>query len=164
MAILTFPDEIYELYRELLSDLPQGTAELTRQPSKDPGGGEDIVITPANPNSAQICLHPGGDIVYTAIGRYTSMEFFVSLRKQEEQGLQSLRKISRAVVDGKFSEDVWMSNGKLVKSSGIIEIDGKTRRIGRFLTFSNPFRRKLSQHLEYSPYVQLEHRDLGPLQ
>src|ERR1017187_9817368 len=98
MAILTFPDEIYELYKKLLSSLPQGTAMLSRQPSKDPAGGEDIVITPANPNSAQISLHPGGDIIYTAIGRHTIMEFFVSTRRQQEQELESLRKISRAVI------------------------------------------------------------------
>jgi hypothetical protein len=154
MAIPTFPDEIYELYKELLSSLPQGTAMLTRQPSRDSAGGEDIVITPANPNSAQISLHPGGDVVYTAIGRHTSMEFFVSTPRQQKQELESLRKISRAVIDGKFSEDIWMLNGKLVKSSAIIESDGRMQKIGGFLTFFNPFRRKQRQHFDYLPYVQ----------
>lgn len=166
MAILTFPDEIYDLYRELLFGLPQGTAVLTRQPAKDPAGGEDIVITPANPNSAEICLHPLGDIIYTAIGRHTSMEFWVSSRKQEEQELKNLRNVSRAVIDGKFSEDVWTVNGKIVKSRGILEIDGRMQKIGGFLTFFNPLRRKQWQHYDYSPYVQLGPGELGqtPLQ
>jgi hypothetical protein len=161
MAILTFPDEICELYRELLSRLPQGTAELTTQPSKDPAGGEDIVVIPANPNSARICLHPGGDIIYTAIGRHTTFELFVSSRKQEELELEDLRKVSRAVIDGKFSEDVWMVNGKIVKSTGIFESDGEMKKIGGFRTFFNPFRRKQKQHFDYSPYVASG--QLGPV-
>lgn len=128
MATLTLEDEICDLYRELLSGLLQGTAVLMRQPSRDPAGGEDIAITPADPNSAQICLHPLGDIIYSSFGRHTSMEFWVSTQKQEAQELESLRKISRAVIDGKFSEDVWMLDGKIVKSSGIIEIDGKIQK------------------------------------
>ncbi len=162
MAILTFPDEIYELYRELLSGLPQETAVLTRQPSTDPAGGEDIVITPGNPNSAEIYLHPAGDIIYTAIGRHTTFELWVSSRKEEELELGNLRKISRAVIDGKFSEDVWMVNGKIVKSTGIFESDGRMKKIGDFLTFSNPFRRKQRQHFDYSPYVQLGHTEFAP--
>ncbi len=120
MATLTFPDEIYELYRDLLSGLPQGTATLARQPSEDPAGGEDIVITPANPTSAQITLHPSGDIIYTAIGRHTTFELWVSSRKQEELELENLRNLSRAVIDGKFSEDIWMVNGEIVKSKGYL--------------------------------------------
>jgi len=154
MAVLTFADEIYELYRELLSVLPPGTAALARQPSRDPAGGEDIVITPTNPNSAEICLHPGGEIVYTAIGRHTSMELFASSQKQEQQELERLRKISRAVIGGRFSEDVWTVDDKIVKSRGIIEIDGKMQRIGGFLTLCNPLRRKQRRHYDYSPYVQ----------
>ncbi len=153
MAIVTFPDEIYGMYQELLCGLPQGTAVLMRLPSKDPAGGEDIVVTPANPNSAQICLHPVGDIIYSSFGRHTSMEFWVSTRKQEEQELENLRKISRAVIDGQFSEDVWTVNGKIVKSRGLLEIGAKTQKIGGFLTFFNPFRRKQRQHFDYSPYT-----------
>ena len=153
MAILSFPDEIHELYRDLLSSLPQGTAALARQRSKNPAGGEDIVIIPANPNSAEISLHPGGDIIYTAIGRHTTMELWVSTRKQEEKELESLRKISKAVIDGKFREDVWMVNGKVVKSTGTFEIDDRMQKIGSFRTFFNPFRRKQRQHFDYSPYV-----------
>jgi hypothetical protein len=154
MPILTFPDEIYELYRELLSRLPQGAATLARQPSGDPSGGEDIVVTPANSNSAAICLHPGGDIIYTGIGRHTTMELWVSSRKYEEQELGKLQKISRAVIDGKFSEDVLMVNGKIVRSQGMFEIDGRMQKMGGFLTFFNPLRRKQWQHFDYAPYVQ----------
>jgi hypothetical protein len=154
MAILTFPDEIYELYRELLSGMPHGTAALARKPSNDPAGGEDIVITPANPNSADISLHPGGNIIYTAIGRHTTFELFVGSPKQEERELESLRKISRAVVDGKFSEDVWMVNGKIMKSQGLIETDGRIQKIGVSLTFFNPLRRKQKQHFDYAPYTK----------
>jgi len=62
--------------------------------------------------------------------------------------------MSLAVIDGKFSEDIWTLNGKIVKSEGLFEIDGRTRRIGGFLKFSNPFRRKQRQHVDYSPYIQ----------
>jgi hypothetical protein len=43
-SIVTLEDEIFELYRKLLSGLPQGILILTRQKSKDPAAGEDIVI------------------------------------------------------------------------------------------------------------------------
>jgi hypothetical protein len=152
-ATLTLEDEIFELYRKLLSGLPQGTAMLTRQRSKDPAGGEDIEIIPANPDSARISHHPGVDVIYSSIGRHTSMEFLVRSRKQEEQELENLRKISRAVIEGRLSEDVWTVNGKIVKSRATIEVDGKTEAIGGFLTFFNPLRRKQKQHFEYAPYV-----------
>ena len=58
MDTLTLADEIFELYRKLLSDLPPGVAALTRQRSRDPAGGEDIDVIPTNPNSAQISHHP----------------------------------------------------------------------------------------------------------
>lgn len=154
MAVLTLGDEIYELLRELSSALPQGAAVLTRQRSKDPAGGEDIEPTPADPNSARISLHPSGDIIYAAIGRNTTMEFFVSSRKQEEQEIENLRKISRAVIEGKFSEDVWILDGKIVKSSGVVETDGGTQRIGGFLNLFNPLRRKQKQHYDYAPYLR----------
>jgi hypothetical protein len=156
MAVLTFRDEICELYQGLLSGFPQGIAVVTREPSTDPAGGEDIVIRPANPNSAEICLHPMGDILYTAVGRHTSMELWVSSRKQEEQELKTLRDISLAVIDGKFSEDVWTVNDKVVKSQGIFEIGGRMQKmgIGVYLGFFNPFCRKRRRHFDYSPYVQ----------
>jgi hypothetical protein len=97
-------NEIYDFYRELLSRLPEGTAILTRQPSKDPGG-EDIEIIPAKSNSARIFVHPMADWIYASMGQSTSMEFFVS-RKKETQALESLKEVSRAVIDGKFSEDI----------------------------------------------------------
>jgi hypothetical protein len=161
MATLTLADEIFELYRELLSDLPPGTASLTRQRSRDPAGGEDIDVTPTNPNSAQISHHPLGDVIYSSVGRHTTTEFWVGSRKQEEQELENLRKISRAVIEGKFSEDVWTLDDKVVKSRATIQIDGKMRGIGAFVTFSNPLRRKQRQHFDYAPYVLPEHGKLG---
>ena len=152
-ATLTLEDEIYVLYSKLLADLPQGTAVLTRQRSKDPAGGEDIELIPANPDSARISHHPGVDVIYSSIGRHTSMEFWVSSRKQEEQELENLHKISRAVIEGRFSEEVWKVNGKVVKSRATIEIDGRMEGIGGFLTFFNPLRRKQKQHFDYAPYV-----------
>ncbi len=157
---LTLEDEVFELYRKLLSGLPQGTAVLTRQRSKDPAGGVDIELIPANPDSARISHHPGVDVIYSSIGRHTSMEFWVSSRKQEELELENLRKISRAVIEGKFSEEVWKVNGKVVKSRATIEIeiDGKMEGISGFLTFFNPLRRKQKQHFDYAPYVSPQQR------
>jgi len=145
-------DEIYDLCRQLWSGLPQGTAVLTRQASQD-HGGEDIELLPANPDSARIYIHPTADWIYALIGRNTSMELFLRWQK-EEQALESLKEISRAVIEGKFSEDIWMLDGKVVRSSGTIEIDGRRKKIGRFLTFFNPLRRKQKQHFEYSPYIK----------
>lgn len=82
------------------------------------------------------------------------MELWVSSRKYEEQELGKLQKISRAVIDGKFSEDVLMVNGKIVRSQGMFEIDGRMQKMGGFLTFFNPLRRKQWQHFDYAPYVQ----------
>jgi hypothetical protein len=128
-------DEVYELFQELLSGLPEGVALLTRQPSKD-SGGLDIELIPANSTSARIYVHPMADWIYASMGQNTSMEFFISWQK-EEQALGSLKEVARAVIEGKFSEDVWMLDGEIVKSSGTFEIDGKMRKMGGFLTFSN---------------------------
>jgi hypothetical protein len=157
MATLTLADEIFELHRKLLLDLPPGTAALTRHASNDPAGGEDIDVTPANPNSARISHHPLGDIIYSEIGRHTTAEFWVGSREREQQELEKVRRISRAVIDGGFSEDVWTVTGKIVKSRATIEVNGRIEGIGGFLTFFNPLRRKQKQHFEYAPYVSSEH-------
>jgi hypothetical protein len=156
---LTLGDEISELYIKLLSGLPQAAATLTRKPSKDPGG-EDIEIVPTNSKSARIYVHPMADWIYTLIGRNTSVELFLSWQK-EERALEGLKEISQAVIAGSFSEDIWMLDGKVVRSSGTIEIGGRRKKIGRFLTFSNPLRRKQRQHFDYVPYVSPEHGKLG---
>jgi len=80
------------------------------------------------------------------------MEFFVRSRKQEERELENLRKISRAIVEGKFSEDVWVLDGKIVKSFAVVEIEGRKQRIGGFRSLYNPLRRKQKQHYDYAPY------------
>ena len=149
-----FEDEIYEFYRELLAGLPPGTAVLTRQPSSD-AGGEEIELIPANSNSARIYVHPMTDWIYLLVGRNTSMEFFLRWRK-EEQALASLKEVSRAVIEGKFSEDIWTVDGKVVKSRGIFEIGGRAQKMGGFLTIFNPLLRKQRQHYDYSPYMQLD--------
>ncbi len=154
MTAVTIEDEIYELLRALLSSLPSEAALLTRQRSSDPVGGEDIELTPTNIDSARIVFHPMGDIIYAALGRNTSMEFFVNSKEQEKQALCELQKISQAVVEGKFSEDVWTIDHKRVKSVGMLEIDGKAQKIGGSVNLFNPFRRKQKQHFDYSPYVQ----------
>jgi|GEM_PF-2651177 hypothetical protein len=161
MARLTLADEIFELHRKLLAELPPGTAALTRRPSSDPAGGEDIDLTPANPNSARISHHPLGDIIYSEIGRHTIMEFWVGSRKREQQEFENMRRISRAVIDGKFSEDVWTVNDKIVKSRATIEVDGKMEEIGAFLTLFNPLRRKQRKHIEYAPFVLPKRREPG---
>jgi|HubBroStandDraft_2_1064218.scaffolds.fasta_scaffold05329_1 hypothetical protein len=161
MARLTLADEIFELHRKLLAELPPGTAALTRRPSSDPAGGEDIDLTPANPNSARISHHPLGDIIYSEIGRHTIMEFWVGSRKREQQEFENMRRISRAVIDGKFSEDVWTVNDKIVKSRATIEVDGKMEEIGAFLTLFNPLRRKQRKHIEYAPFVPPKRREPG---
>ena len=147
-----FEDEIYEFYRELLSGLPPGTAVLKRQPSGD-AGGEDIEFVPANSNSAQIYVHPMAEWISLLVGRNTSLEFFLSWQK-EEQALASLKEVSRAVIEGKFSEDIWTAGGKVVKSRGIFEIDGRMQKMGFvvYLAFFNPFSRKRRQHVDYLPY------------
>jgi hypothetical protein len=151
--MLVLEDEIYDFYRKLLSGLPDGAAVLTRHPSKDPGG-EDIELVPANSNCARIYVHPMADRIYASMGQSTSMEFFLSWKK-ETQALESLKEVSRAVVDGKFSEDIWMLDGKIVKSEGTFEINGKMRKMGGLRTFFNPLRRKQKQHFDYLPYVQV---------
>jgi len=115
-------------------------------------GGGEIELTPANPDSARIYIHPMADWIYVLVGRDTSEELFIKWRKEAET-LEQLRKILRSVIEGKFREDIWMLDGKPVRSRGRIEIDGKAAAIGGFWTFSNPLRRKQRSHFDYAPYV-----------
>jgi len=94
-----------------------------------------------------------GDWIYASIGKNTSMEFFQTWQK-EEKALEDLKAVTRAVIDGNFSEDIWSLDGKIVKSSGVFEIDGKKRRAGSSRLFFNPFRRTERQHFDYEPYSQ----------
>jgi hypothetical protein len=102
-----------------------------------------------------------GDIIYSSIGRHTTTEFWVGSRKQEEEELENIRKISLAVMGGKFSEDVWTIDSTTVKSRATIEVDGRTQGIGAFQTFFNPFRRKQLQRFNYAPYVPPDMRNPG---
>jgi hypothetical protein len=145
-------DEIYTIYRDLLATLPEGTAVLNRRSSTD-AGGEDIELIPTNLNSARIYVHPMADWIYVSIGRNTSTELFTGgIREKEDEALTRLKRISRAVIEGNFSEEVWTLGGKIVKSVGTLEINGKVQRL-RFTTFFNLMRRKQRKQYVYSPYV-----------
>ena len=95
------------------------------------------------------------DWIYLLVGRNTSLEFFLSWQK-EEQALARLKEVSRAVIEGKFREDIWTVHGKVVKSRGIFEIGGRAQQMGGFRTIFNPLLRKQKEHYDYSPYMQLD--------
>ena len=148
----TFENEVSEMYRGLLCVLPEGVAKLAVGPSRDPAGGEDIELTPTNLSSARISVHVAGDMISLFMGRGTSTEVLVDSRRREEQALEHLKEMSKAVIDGRFTEDVWVSHGKVVRAIGRLQL-GKGAKTLRFLGLYNPLGRSERYHYEYAPYT-----------
>jgi len=145
-------DEIYAICQRLIRGMPQMAVQVKRQHVENQDG-EEIKIIPQNSDCAPVYIRPMADWIYVLLGRNTSEEIFIKWHKEQE-ALNRLEKIVRAAIEGSFSEDVWTHDGKIVKSLGIIKIDGSMRNIGGFRTFSNPFRRKERRHYDYAPYTK----------
>jgi hypothetical protein len=66
---------------------------------------------------------------------------------------ETIRQMSETVITGGFTEDIWLTDGKIVKSVGVLRIKpGKVGRL-RYWGLFNPFRTKERQHYEYPPYI-----------
>jgi len=135
------------------SSLPPGVANLSIGPSKDPAGGQDIEIAPANTNAARISVHIVGEMVYVVLGQSTFMEFFVNSLNREQRALATLREVSQAVIDGSFTEDVWSLGNRNVRAVGILKLSVETKRL-RFVTIYNPFRKTKRTRFNYEPYFK----------
>jgi hypothetical protein len=146
----SFERDVAEMLRNVVGHLEPGIATLDLQPSRDPAGGDDIQISPRNADSASIFVHVIGDTAYMCLGRNSRSEV-LSGSSREKEALQTILQMSMAVIDGRFSEDLWFLDDKIVKSVGTLKLEGKTGRL-RYVGVFNPLRAKQKQHYDYSPY------------
>ncbi len=146
-----FNDNVIALLRELLSGYGPDIASVTVEPSRDPAGGEDINVSPLNPLSAPIYVHVIGQLAYLCFGKNSRSELFANSPTGENSALNVLRQMSDAVIHGRFVEEVWLIEGKIVKSVGILKLGEKTSKL-RYWGVFNPFRAREKQHYDYQPY------------
>jgi hypothetical protein len=146
-----FEDNVVALLRELLSGYEPDIASVTVEPSRDPAGGEDINVTPLNPLSAPIYVHVIGQYAYLCFGKNSRSELLADSPRSEIAALNTLRRMADAVIHGRFVEELWLIEGKIVKSLGIFKLGDKTGKL-RYWGVFNPFRAREKQRFNYQPY------------
>jgi hypothetical protein len=147
-----FEQEVCRMYERLFSKLPKGAATLTIRPSIDPAGGIDVLVVPTNPRSAPINTHILGETAYMRIGQSSLSEILIGPKATTAEATDTIRQMSEAVIDGRFSEDLWFDRGRVVKAIGTMKLSGRKGRL-RYQKLFNPLTSKAKQHFDYAPYA-----------
>ena len=146
--------EVVNLFRELTESLPPGCASLKVEPSLEPlVGGTQIELIPAVPGAARIlAVATGRGVVYLTFGRATPFEAQVERGTSPSTLIEGIKPICKAVIEGKFQEDLWLAGPRAFKSIGKLNIGGKVVTI-RYRGSFHPFNKTKKEHVNYVPFT-----------
>lgn len=154
----TVERDLEEAFRVLLRDnLSGGDVSLSVAPVRDAEvSGKNITAMPGKPERAPInaFCENGGGVVYLTVGQNTPLEVPLEGRRYTDfAGGEELIALIKAVIAGRFEEDVWTSDSRIIKSEGRIFIDAERPvTIKNSPLFFNPFRSLTKQEYKYQPY------------
>ena len=144
-------EELISTFEEIARALPSGRATLVvkRAPQIE-HCGVSVWLTPAEPQAAEIVADAvnGNSTISLSLGRHTPVELET---KGNSKVIRELKEICQAIIDGKFSEDLWLVGTEVTKSVGTIEIGGR-RQVFRYFGRFFPLRTKVREHVHYLPY------------
>ena len=93
------------------------------------------------------------DQFYLSCGRATRLEPTArDGRYTSRSGLEETEGILRAVFAGQFRETLYLKNGKVVRYTSVLELEGRSVRFLGSAAFANPFRRLEKQEVRYDRY------------
>ncbi len=137
---------------ELSKLVPIGLATI--QTEIDPAQESIVVkIIPTLSKSAPILIHFDTEpsIIDLTIGESTRFEIFKD--KAGCPGLEYLKSICIAVVEGNFRETVWYKSDDIVKAEGELVINNKVVKSSYKKLLSNPLAKTIKKHYDYNPYT-----------
>lgn len=144
---------VFEMY------VKEGTVNLSVECANDAHrSGKSISVIPRRLGAAPIIAYceNGGAVIYLTIGRNTSLELALEGNSYTNlKGAEELIAITKAVIEGRFEEDIWIRDSKIVKSVGRIFIDaGRPITITNSYFLTNPFVSLEKEVCMYLPYRQ----------
>lgn len=107
-------------------------------------------ITPNNLKAANMAINvlDNWNGINLWIGKFIIIEFF----PQEKDMIGDFKKFCQAVIQGRVVEELWYKDSKIIKSIGIIDIDGEKFKMHHSLAFHNFFRKSECKIIQYEPY------------
>lgn len=154
--------QIIGLFRKMVTSLPVDKVSLKiGAASQSIPGRTRVELIPSVPTAAGIVavvLNRG--VVSLTLGRATPFEFQVGVGGSPDRSpLSEIESLCKAVIEGRFEEEVWFVGPKIFKCVGKIATGGGTRTIHYRGSF-HPFARAEKRHFRYTAYV-VEPRRLG---
>jgi hypothetical protein len=141
--------EVRALLERALADIRPSAFAIWRHPAGD--GGVELVVLPAEQRNARIRIYvmPQDDTSFgMVLGKGTFVEAFA---RDRIGALEYVAVMSRAVIDGEFSEEIWSKEGEVIQSIGRLKYDG---RVHKHFSHSGriSFRGAICERLQYQPY------------
>ncbi len=144
-------------YRNIVEGALQrahAAAEILTKAGK-PGVDFSISVIPRNPRAAAINLEVvERNVVFLHMGQGTTFEFpkWFGIGLGGHTELEQIDRLTTAVAEGKFEEDLFYCGDELVAGKGVvhlsdIDVPMRWRRLKLGL-----FRRKSKRHIAYEPY------------
>lgn len=155
MARPSLETEMRRLFQAFADALPPDAASLTIVEDPRPGAGLTISLTPSSPTAAQISVNIATEHEVTlSFGRGSIYEVPARGRRYTDTPfLEEVRLLSSAVMQGRFTETIWLKEDEVVQSRGEVTIGDKPVAVFWRQLGSNPFRRRRKEMISYTPFI-----------
>jgi len=146
--------EVVTLFRQLAESLPAGSVSLEIKPNPEPLiGGTRVELVPVVSGAARIvAIATNRGVVYLTFGKSTPFEAQVERGSTPSKLIEDIRPFCKAVIEGKFEENIWLVGSRAFKSVGKLEVGGKIITIHYRGSF-HPFEKTENEHIKYAPFT-----------
>jgi hypothetical protein len=147
--------EVRQLFKGFAEALPPDSATLTIVEDPRPGEGLTLSLTPSSPTAAQISVRVDNACEVTlSFGEGSIYEVPTRGRRYTDAPfLEEVRLLCSAVIEGRFTETIWLKGAEVVQTRGEVRIGDKVIPHFWRQLFTNPFRRRRMKTISYSPFV-----------
>jgi hypothetical protein len=144
------------LFGRLMDWLPRDTASLSEESTNDPEGGLDLVLVPRRVGAARIAAHVVRHLgVDLWCGEGAVFEVPLGGRRYSTLPcLEEVELLTRAVINGRFSETLWQRKGRVVAAIGKIDLGDRRARSAWARPFAVWLLRGEKHVSAYEPYVE----------
>ena len=142
------------LFRHLVAELPPGTATLKVETGlKNAPNGTRLEVTPSVGQAARmVAMVLDRGTIFLTFGRAASFEFQVECGDSiEASPFEEIETLSRAVIEGKIEEELWVVGSQVFKGTARITLPTGTRTMHYRGSF-HPVEKTEKQQVKYLPY------------
>jgi hypothetical protein len=148
-------NEIRRLFQDLADALPPGAASLEIVEGSRPGEGLTIALVPSSPTAAQIGVRVDNALEVTlGFGKGSIYEVPAKGKRYTDSPcVEEVRLLCLAVINGLFTETIWLKGDEVVQARGEVRIGDKVVPHFWREILTNPLQRRRKERIMYTPFV-----------